>query len=176
MNPIVIQGNLKNNDFWKCGICQNYCKVTVSCKPKEIITMNRYFWEELPTEISIYKKVEIMEYLSVTLIVGSHQIAPYGYWSHMNTETGKELIFFNTASNNFLEGTNYNYTCNPLNRPIKCMEDFAMLEIKTINGMPNIPSCSTIVILKVSDIIPVTNFCTENPKLWVLNHYQNLLT
>jgi hypothetical protein len=39
------------------------------------------------------------------------------------------------------------------------MEDFAMPEIRTINRMPNIPSCSTIVSLKASDIIPVTNYC-----------------
>jgi hypothetical protein len=38
------------------------------------------------------------------------------------------------------------------------MEDFAMPEIRTINVMPNIPSCSTIVTLKASDIIPVTIF------------------
>jgi hypothetical protein len=31
------------------------------------------------------------------------------------------------------------------------MEDFAMPEIRTINGMPNIPSDSTIVTLKASD-------------------------
>jgi hypothetical protein len=65
----------------------------------------------------------------------------------------------NTASNNFLEGTNYNYSCHPLNKPINYMEDFAMPEIRTINGMPNIPSCSTIVSLKASNIIPVTKFC-----------------
>jgi hypothetical protein len=35
----------------------------------------------------------------------------------------------NTASNNFLEWTNYNYSCHPLNKPINCMEDFAMPEI-----------------------------------------------
>jgi hypothetical protein len=39
------------------------------------------------------------------------------------------------------------------------MEDFAMPEIRTINGMLNIPSCSTIVSLKASYIIPVTKFC-----------------
>jgi hypothetical protein len=38
------------------------------------------------------------------------------------------------------------------------MEDFSM----TINGMPNIPSCSTIVSLKASDVIPVTKFCMSN--------------
>jgi hypothetical protein len=65
----------------------------------------------------------------------------------------------NTASNNFLEGTNYNYSCGFLNKLINCMEDFAMTEIRTINGMPNIPSCSTIVSLKASDVIPVTKFC-----------------
>jgi hypothetical protein len=43
---------------------------------------------------------------------------------------------------------------------MNCMEDFAMLEIRTINGMPNIPSCSTVVILKTSNILPKTIFCT----------------
>jgi hypothetical protein len=40
------------------------------------------------------------------------------------------------------------------------MEDFSMPKIRTINGIPNIPSCSTIVTLKTSDITPVTNFRT----------------
>jgi hypothetical protein len=35
------------------------------------------------------------------------------------------------------------------------MEDFAMPEIRTANGIPNIPLCSTIV----SDVIPVTKYC-----------------
>jgi hypothetical protein len=39
------------------------------------------------------------------------------------------------------------------------MEDFAMPEIRTINVMPNIPSCSTIVSLKTSNIISVIKFC-----------------
>jgi hypothetical protein len=39
------------------------------------------------------------------------------------------------------------------------MEDYAMPEIRTINGIPNIPYCSTIVYLKASDVIPVTKFC-----------------
>jgi hypothetical protein len=38
--------------------------------------------------------------------------------------------------------------------------EFVMPEIRTINGMPNIPACSTIVSLKASDIIPITNYCT----------------
>jgi hypothetical protein len=84
-------------------------------------------------------------------MVGPHQIAPYGFWRHTNNATGKEPVFLNTASNNFLEGTNYNYSCN--------LEDFAMPEIRTDNGIPNIPSCSTIVSLKASNIIPVTDYC-----------------
>jgi hypothetical protein len=69
--------------------------------------MDRCFWEKLPTRISIYKNDELIEYLSAILTVGFHQIAPYGYWHHTNNATGKGLIFLNTASNNFLEGTNY---------------------------------------------------------------------
>jgi hypothetical protein len=40
------------------------------------------------------------------------------------------------------------------------MEKVMMPEIRTVNGMPNTPSCSTIITLKASDIIPITNFCT----------------
>jgi hypothetical protein len=39
------------------------------------------------------------------------------------------------------------------------MENYAIPEIRTINGMTNIPSCSTIVVLKASDAIPVTKIC-----------------
>jgi hypothetical protein len=136
-----------------------YCITAASCKTEETISMNRCFWEELSTGVSIYKNNELIDYLSVTLTVGPHQQTPYGYWSHTNNAAGRELIFLNTASNNFLEGTNYNYSSKSLNTPMNCMEDFAMPEIRTINGMPNIPSCSTIVILKALDVIPVTKFC-----------------
>jgi hypothetical protein len=123
--------------------------------------MDRCFWEELSTGISIYKNDEIIEYLSVTLTVGLYQIAPYGYRSHKNNAPGKELIFLNTATNNFLEGMNYNHTYKPLNKPERCIEDdVAMPKIRTINRMPNIPACSTIISLKASDIISVTNFCS----------------
>jgi hypothetical protein len=82
--------------------------------------MDRCFWEELPIGISIYKNDEIIEYLSVTLTVGPHQTAPYGYWCHTNNATGKKSIFLNTVTNNFLEGTNYNYSCQPLNKTARC--------------------------------------------------------
>jgi hypothetical protein len=122
------------------------------------MSLDRCFWEELTTGVTIYKNEEVIEHTSVTITVGPHQIAPYGFWSHTNNQIGKESIFLNTATNNFLEGTNYNYSCYPLNKPVNSMEDFAMPEIRTINGIPNIPSFSTIVTLKASDVIPVTKF------------------
>jgi hypothetical protein len=48
--------NYNNNDIISYFIkCQNYCKVTATYKTKEIIMMDRCFWEELPTETLIYK-------------------------------------------------------------------------------------------------------------------------
>jgi hypothetical protein len=102
--------------------------------------------------VTTYKNEEVIEHSSVTITVGPHQITLYGFWRHTNNQTGKKLIFLNTASNNFLEGTNYNYSCYPLNKPIICMEDFLMSEIRTINGIPSIPSCSTVVILMLSQL------------------------
>jgi hypothetical protein len=103
MDLIHAQGNLKKNDFWKCGLCQNHCIVAASCKPAEIITLERCFWKEITTGVTTYKNEEVIEHTLVTITVGPHQIAQYGYWHHTNNQTGKELIFLNTASNNFLE-------------------------------------------------------------------------
>jgi hypothetical protein len=58
-----------------------------------------------------------------------------------NNETGKESIFLDIANNNFLEGTNYNYSYTPITSSGKCKTDYVMPELRTINSMPNIPSC-----------------------------------
>jgi hypothetical protein len=129
MDAIHAQGTLKKNDFWKCGLCQNHCIVAASCKPTEIVTLDRCFWKELTTGVTTYKNEEIIEHTSITLTVGPHQIAPYGFWRHINNQIGKESIFLNIVFNNFLEGTDYNYSCHLLNKPINCMEDFAMPDI-----------------------------------------------
>jgi hypothetical protein len=52
--------------------------------------------------------------------VRPHLLAPYGFWKHTNNATGKENVFLNTTNNNFLEGTNYNYSCTPVTSPGKC--------------------------------------------------------
>jgi hypothetical protein len=43
MDAIGAQGNLKKNDFWKCGLCQNHCIVAASYKPAKMITLDRCF-------------------------------------------------------------------------------------------------------------------------------------
>jgi hypothetical protein len=49
-------------------------------------------------------------------MVGPHLEALYGFWRYSNDVTGKEI----TATNNFLEGTNFNYSSTPLNNPVGC--------------------------------------------------------
>jgi predicted PP-loop superfamily ATPase len=64
--PFNFESSICETSFLKCGLCINYYQVTVTYKPKEIITMYRCFWEELPTGVSIYKNDEIIKHLSVT--------------------------------------------------------------------------------------------------------------
>jgi fructose-1,6-bisphosphatase len=94
--------------------------------------------------------------------MGPHLKAPYGFWGHMNFLTKKDSIYLNTATNNFLEGTNFNYSCIPLNTPGCCRQDYVMPEIHTANPMLNIFLCSMLVTLKAKDVIPITNYYTAN--------------
>jgi hypothetical protein len=77
--------------------------------------MSRCFWEERLSGVSIYKTDILLNHFSVTLTVGPHLEAPHGFWKHTNDVTGKESMYLNTATNNFLEGINFNYSCTFLN-------------------------------------------------------------
>jgi hypothetical protein len=104
---------------------------------------------------TIKKNNEVIQHYSVSISVGPHLVAPYGFWRHTNNVTGKESIFLNTTNNNYLEGTNYNYSCSPMTSPGKCKTDYVMPELRKINSMPNIPSCSMIVVLPTSNVTPL---------------------
>jgi hypothetical protein len=62
-----------------------------------------------------HKNNKILEYISIGLTLGLHQIISYRFLTHTNNDTGKKSVFLNTASNNFLKETNYNYSCKSLN-------------------------------------------------------------
>jgi hypothetical protein len=57
-----LSGEIKASDNGKCGWCKNYYKQTIACKPKEIIKLNKCFWEEQTTEIVIYKNDIFLKY------------------------------------------------------------------------------------------------------------------
>jgi hypothetical protein len=44
--------------------------------------------------------------------------------------------------------------------PGKCKTDYVMQELRSINLMFNIPSCSTIVVLPTKEVILITNYCS----------------
>jgi hypothetical protein len=69
-------------------------------------------------------------------------------------------MYLNTATNNFLEGTNFNYSSTLLNTPGGCRQDYVMPEVHMANPMPNIPSYSILITLETKNIIFITNYCT----------------
>jgi hypothetical protein len=83
----------------------------LSCISSDYIILERYFSEEKISGLVIKKNDVIIEYILVTLSVGSHLLTPYGFWKHTNNATGKESVFLNTENNNFLEGTIIIHVC-----------------------------------------------------------------
>jgi hypothetical protein len=42
--PFNLSRDIKASDNGKCGWCKNYCKQAVACKPKEIVKLNKCFY------------------------------------------------------------------------------------------------------------------------------------
>jgi hypothetical protein len=89
--------------------------------------MDRSFWEERLSGVSVYKNDKLLTRHSVIFMVGLLE-APYGFLRYTNDVRGKKSIYLNTATNN-LEGPIFNYSCRLLN---------------TANLMVNISSCFTL--------------------------------
>jgi hypothetical protein len=124
-------------EYSRCGWCRNWWRVSITCTPKEFVNMDRCFWEERLFGESIYKNNKLLIHHSITLTMSPHLEAPYGFWKHTNDVTGKESIYLNTTTNNFLEGTNFNYSCTPLNTP-DCCREYYVIPVKSLSNSYNI--------------------------------------
>jgi hypothetical protein len=76
---------------------------------------------------------------NMTLEVSPVASAPYDFWRN---ETS---IFIRTSEWLFMEGTAFNYTCNPLNPNPKCRTNLNIPEMLTASGLPVLQQCSMLV-------------------------------
>jgi hypothetical protein len=65
--------------------------------------------------------------------------APYGFWRN---ETS---IFIRTSEWLFMEETEFNYSCKPINPNQKCGTNLNMRDMKTADGMPVLRQCTMLV-------------------------------
>jgi hypothetical protein len=100
--------------------------------------MERCHWKETPLQVIVNGEEKTV--VDISLTVNTILQAPYGLWR--NTIS----IFLNTATNNFLEGTNFNYSCKPTNSP-KCRKDYKMTDPVILNPLPEMFGCTTLILI-----------------------------
>jgi hypothetical protein len=71
---------------------------------------------------------------NMTLEVSPVASAPYGFWRN------ETFIFIRTSEWLFMEGTAFNYTCNPLNPNPKYSTNLNMPEMRMASGLPLLPA------------------------------------
>jgi hypothetical protein len=76
--------------------------------------------------------------VDISLTVNLILQAPYELWRN---ETS---VFLNTATNNFLEWSNFNYSCKPTNSPM-CRKNYKMPDPVILNPLPEIVGCTTLI-------------------------------
>jgi hypothetical protein len=75
---------------------------------------------------------------AVTLTVSPALTTPYGFWRNDMS------YIINTAFNNYLENTNFNYTCKPVYIPTNG-NDYILPAPQTVNPMPQLTSRMTLI-------------------------------
>jgi hypothetical protein len=54
--------------YLKCDLYKNWCRASITCTPKEFVNMDRCFWEERLSGVSVYKNDQLLTHHSVTLL------------------------------------------------------------------------------------------------------------
>jgi hypothetical protein len=117
-----------------CGTCWNRCAARYRCT-RHKVSMQRCHYQE--TSLSVIIDNIEREYIQNSISVGPAFQSPYGFWRN---ETSTIL---NTATNNFLEGTNFNYSCKPTNSP-RCRDDYIFPQPVITNPLPQLSQCEVI--------------------------------
>jgi hypothetical protein len=126
--------------IWDIWMCERHKVKMLPC-----------YWVEIPLSISVNGTFQ--QIIQQSVRVSPILQAPYGMWINDTS------IYLNTASNNCLEGTNFNYPCMPT--VTGQLEVNAFLpEPLTLNPMPTLTQCQQLlkVPYKVTD--RGINFCT----------------
>jgi hypothetical protein len=118
-----------------CGYRQ-WCKARYRCwRHKQLL--QRCHWQETSLQVMVNNQTK--EVIQTHLTQGAVVQAAYGFWRN------ESAIFLNTASNNFLEGTNYNYTCAPKGGLPPVRHDYYMEKPSTLNPLPQLVECNTLI-------------------------------
>jgi hypothetical protein len=125
----------------KC-LCKQRCIARYKCI-RHTEYLEKCFWKEIPLQIwVIEQEVTIID---THITQGVFTQAPYGFWRN------DTAVFLNTADNNFLEGTNYNYSCLPTSARPPCYDKYQMPISRTLNPLPELISCS--ILIKIPFVI-----------------------
>jgi hypothetical protein len=112
---IMVGGNFLDENF-DCGLCNNYCAVRYRCYKHEE-PMERCYWKETPLQVIVSGEEKTV--INISLTINPILPASYGLWRNATS------IFLNKATNNFLEGSNFNYSYKSTNlnveEIIKCL-------------------------------------------------------
>jgi hypothetical protein len=99
--------------------------------------LEKCFWKKIPLQIWVNEQEVTI--IDTHITQGAITQAPYGFWRN------DTAVFLNTADNNFLEGTNFNYSCRPTSARPPCYDKYQMPKSKTLNPLPELISCSTLI-------------------------------
>jgi hypothetical protein len=143
-NASGYEGVGASGECWYCFGFQ-YWRARYKCEYTPV-QLQKCQWVETGVELSVNGSIK--EIMSNTLTVAPAIQAPYGFWRN-----GSSYII-NTATNVYLENTNFNYRCKPNFIPTAAGLDVGFPHITTVSPSPRMVACVTLIKVpfKVSEL------------------------
>jgi hypothetical protein len=156
VNAPGIEG--KEDTPGECGPCKEWFRHRYYCDQVPVKLNYCYYVDKGGTFVSL-NGVSSDSWGSNRSVVPSMAVspilqAPYGFWRN---ETS---VILAQADNMYLEGTNFNFTCKPLNSP-RATTKYIWAEPRTVSPLPHLISCQ--VLLTVNFVVDklVSDYCTS---------------
>jgi hypothetical protein len=142
----------ENTAYPDCNTCYRWFKHRYFCDTTPVQLQYCSYKDLGPTLISL--NGQNVSSATTSLAVSPILQTPYGFWRNDTS------VIVANADFMYLEGTNFNYSCVPINSP-RAMTDYMFATPRTVSPLPHLVGCQVLVKVDFKVDSEAVHYCEE---------------